>query len=365
MGVLNKRPIIKPMILFMIILFYISLLECISSIEANHFPLDEIYNIDLEEDIDSINIDNMNRDDCSQDAFCQSNRYSAIIYKANGYTYILDPIGNIIAKSDKNDASLLIQTAIDRMEAGTIIMRPGNYGISSTIIIKPDITLEMDNGAILFANKDINMIQIKPGGKIRGGKIDVSEIPFSKSIITLDGTDGFEFSDQTSIKEIILSTHMDFSSPPTGTAIYFKTRGTSGGHISGVLLRDISIYGLFNYGIYLDQDGRSDNWINGNLFDSIFAEGVRYFIYFNNVNGENTDGNIFTNLQYQSTELTESVLTIGGSNNQFNCMIWDWQVAKGYFAILLQKKSVHNYIISNSDSIGGHTSNNIIIRLNE
>jgi hypothetical protein len=110
----------------------------------------------------------------------------------------------------------------------------------------------------------------------------------------------------------------------SGTAIYVNSGGAVQGlAVYGLTVEDIGILG-FQYGIRLNLS-TAVAFINGNTFDNIWT-----FDCANSINstaftpGLNIDGNLFVNIDIQSTKNSVTGVAIDGSNNKYHGQIWDW-----------------------------------------
>ena len=277
---------------------------------------------------------------------CPINDFSAIVFKDGGRAKARSSRGDIIAEGkDRLDDSEVIQAAIDGFESGgKIFIKSDHYFINSTIILKGRIRLEFEQGATLIPTKNIDLIQIKPGSELSGGIFDVSNIEFTKSAILLDGTDKFGIANGALIEHVKIQ-NLEYIEEPRGNAILFVLTNTTPSYISGVNVKNIVIYGAFKNGILLSKPMNfSSGWINGNSFDGIIGEGAEYFINIDNIYGYGTDGNNFRQIQYQSLNNSKCAITVGGSYNSFDCLVWDWQLDSGNYIISLLENSSANYI---------------------
>ncbi len=273
--------------------------------------------------------------------------FSAVVNKSDGLVTAYDYKGSIIAEGrDGIEDSAVIQAAIDRfIGGGEIFIKKNDYFIGSTIILNSHIKLELEAGTTLIPTKNIDLIRVKPGSELSGGIFDVSNVEFTRSVILIDGSDEFGITNHALIEGATINNYQNDSQKPRGNAIWFRLTNATSGHISGVHVSNIVISGAFKYGILMSNPTESpDSWINGNLFDSIIGEGAEYFIYIDNTYGTKTDGNNFYGIQYQTTNNSKCVITIGGKYNSFNCLIWDWQLASGDYAINFLENSTENYL---------------------
>ncbi len=290
---------------------------------------------------------------------------SSIVYKntTDGYTYAVDTNGAELKRvlSSTNTDEQLIQKALVSGD-GTCYVAPGTYNISSTITASTGCGIRFDTGTTIKPTSSFNVLNIEPGSYVSGGIIDVKGLNFSHSCILFDGSYNFDISNykNTFVENISLR-----NDTCTGTAIKLDSSGSKG-HIWNCLVRNIDV-NSFKYGIYFYRSGAyGANWINGNTFSLIWGQGCENFICMENSGGTagtDIDGNLFSNVQHQSTKDTITFLTLNGRLNQFRGLdCWDWQNSSNpsNYAISVVSGSNGNFMIVSGATINDNGTNDII-----
>lgn len=254
------------------------------------------------------------------------------------------------SENDQNrrDYSIFIQKAIDQANSnggGTVFIPSGNYYISNTIEVKPNVTLILSKGATLFATRNTPIIHLRLNASIKGGKINTYYAKkFDSSVIYLDGKDHFLIENHTSeISDIQIIGKYDGE----GVAIEFYSENNEDS-ISWVSARNLNISG-FEKGIYLKTSPVNEpelNWVNGNTFDQVYISNCKYGIYLDGHNSipYEVAGNSFTNVQIQISKRTVYGIFVKGNRNYFQVTIWD---NKNKEAVKFDINSYRNKLESN------------------
>ena len=243
-------------------------------------------------------------------------------------TYIRNSNGNYWAATGDN-----IQVAIDNLgivapvnsgygSPRATVWLPGNttLTISSTVIIKDDITLDMQ-GCQVKPNANINCFLLHRGARIRNGAINVSGVGSYSSNAIL-----FLATDMAYVSQLNYIDNIQFvSASQRGTAIYLNTSGAADQQISMAFVNRIQISG-FKYGIFINHNATSgDNYINGNTFTNIYMNNVKYCIKLYQAKAEVTE-NTFENIVCNCSSATEYIVWDGGNGTQYDNIVaknWD------------------------------------------
>lgn len=260
------------------------------------------------------------------------------------------------AKGDgvKDDTSA-IQRTIDNFsqnKTGTVYLSSGKkYVITSTLTLKEGIELKLGNNARLQVNGNFNAIELENGASIKGGVIEIIHSSFDSDVIRLNGENKYYgIWDSTGIEDVKIVNSVGTTK---GTALSLYSGGPSH-FISFINFQDIFISG-FDTGIKLfteDPKNGEYSWINGNRFQNFSMEHcVNFIVLEGNVTIPNeSSGNLFTDMQIQLDKATETVLTIDGSDNRFDGVIWDVHTLSHSKPILfLSDQSYKNLIQFNLD----------------
>ena len=106
--------------------------------------------------------------------------YSIIIYKDGDYAVAIDGMTNNIIAKDINHTSV-IQSAINYLSGkggGTIFIKSGNYNISSTINLQPDISIIGENPytTIFIPTSDIAIFNISNVNNVIIGNFTIDDV---------------------------------------------------------------------------------------------------------------------------------------------------------------------------------------------
>ena len=261
------------------------------------------------------------------------------------------------AKGDGvNDDTAAIQRTIDKLsknKTGTVYLSSSKeYVISSTLTLKEGVELKLGNNARLQVDGNFNAIELEKGASIKGGVIEIINSSFDSDVIRLNGENKYYgIWDSTEIKEVKI---VNSVSNIQGTALSLYAGGPSH-FISFINFQDISISG-FGTGVKLlteDPKNGEYSWINGNRFQNFSMEHcVNFIVLEGNVTiPHESSGNLFTDMQVQLDKSTETLLSIDGSDNRFDGVVWDVQTLSHSEPILyLTNQSYKNVIQFNLDS---------------
>ncbi|MDG5787894.1 hypothetical protein QA612_10320 [Evansella sp. AB-P1] len=251
------------------------------------------------------------------------------------------------------DDSQAIQAAIDHSYESNIskVRLTGNkhYVIKSGIIVREGVELEFDQNTRLFIEGNFRAIELEKNASITNGIIEVTNNSFDSEVIYLDGKHQFWSWERTHVRNVTI---VNSSGTRQGTALALFADGPNH-FISFVNFTDLNIVG-FNRGIYLEaveQENDADfTWVNGNRFVNITLDDcVNCIELIGSITiPYETTGNEFTSLQVQLTSYTESVLSVMGSDNKFDGVIWDvHELVHEEPIITFSRQSTGNFLTSN------------------
>ncbi|UOQ45411.1 glycoside hydrolase family 55 protein [Halobacillus salinarum] len=265
--------------------------------------------------------------------------------------------------TDLKDDSAAIQQAIDYSYDKGIskVILSGNkhFVIKKGIIIKRGVELYFDQNTKLYVQGNFRAIELLKNASITNGIIEVTGSSFNSEVIYLNGQERFWSWERTQVNNVSI-----INSTPShkGTGLSLYANGP-GHFICFVNFSDLRIVG-FRTGIKLEsvkpESGYS--FINGNRFINITLDDCLKFIEMKSsvtVPHEAT-GNQFLGLQIQPSSATQKILTITGSDNMFEGMIWDLPDQHNPDLVLFTKNSYGNQLYSNvlSSSISDQGKNN-------
>ncbi|MCI0766027.1 hypothetical protein [Bacillus sp. TL12] len=260
------------------------------------------------------------------------------------------------ASPDLLNNSQAIQEAIDYCVANNyskvVITGKKQYTISSPIVMKSNVHLEMDPTVTLIVKGNFQVFELQKNSSISGGSIEIVDNSFNSSVLFLSGAQQIEIHNHTCISNINI---INRTTTYQGIAIYFSCT-KAWDFISFVKAYSIQITN-FHTAIYLKteklEDINNPCWINANSFHSIFIDGCQYGIEIVG-NGElpyEISGNTFTGIQVQCRKQTKKVIRCSGAYNMFDGVIWDvFRMDAPPLVIEFSSTSHHNYLFSNQAS---------------
>lgn len=257
------------------------------------------------------------------------------------------------ASPDLPNNSQAIQEAINYCVANNyskvVITGKKQYTISSPIVIKSNVHLEMDPTATLIVKGNFQVFELQKNASISGGSIEIVDNSFNSSVLFLSGAQQIEIHNHTSISNINI---INRTTTYQGIAIHFSCT-KAWDFISFVKAHSIQITN-FHTAIYLKteklEDINNPCWINANSFHSIFIDGCQYGIEIvgNSELPYEISGNTFTGIQVQCRKQTKKVIRCSGAYNMFDGVIWDvFRMEAAPLVIEFSSTSHHNYLFSN------------------
>lgn len=256
-----------------------------------------------------------------------------------------------------NDLAVAINKAIVAIselgnEGGTIDATNirGTHTLSTTLIIYGFSTLKFNDQITLKpANATMDLVNIRPGGNIDGGRFNVTDFAYTGAAIRLDTP--MEWN-KVSIKNLKLKG--TFTGPSmTSAGILFKS-SINLWHQVTVTVDNVIIDG-FGIGIYCLADG-TNTFINANNFSNITILDCANGIYLDGIGGVGFGevvGNLFSNITIQCVATQVYGVYCNGAGNIFNGLaIWD--VTGSTIPFQFASNTSGNYVV-------GFPSNNPII----
>ncbi|WP_246364138.1 glycoside hydrolase family 55 protein [Halobacillus locisalis] len=231
--------------------------------------------------------------------------------------------------NDGKDDSEAIQRAIDasaEQKRGPVVMTTHQkYTIQKGIVLKEGVEIQFGHQSEWLIEGDFRVLKVEKNARIEGGLLMVQTDGFSSEVIYLDGEEQFWTWDQTGIEDVKV---INTSGSNQGTGVLFHA-DQSDEFISFVDVEGVTVTG-FHTGLKLQADppeGEEYNFVNGNRFVNLTLEDcVRCINLQSGVSVPNeVSGNQFINIQIQLTDDIESAITITGSDNQIEAMVWDYE----------------------------------------
>jgi hypothetical protein len=261
-------------------------------------------------------------------------------------------IPNPEATSDLWDWSPSIQKAIDEcvLNKKDMVELRGNktYTIKSPILIKRGVTLKLGVNTRIRVDGNFRVFEFELDSSLIGGTIDIVNSTFTNDVIYLDGKNNWYQWNKTRIEDVAIT---NSSGVLGGTALSLFSGTTNWHCISFVNFINLRINN-FNKGIYLNAPPPTSTmvYINANRFLDISMENCVHFIDIDGTEKTPNEcsGNDFKGLQVQLTENTQTFLTMDGSYNTIEGLIWDThKLSHTNPIIILSAKTIQNRVYTN------------------
>lgn len=257
---------------------------------------------------------------------------------------------------DSKDDFQSIQEAINHSYDSKIgkVKLSGNksYILKKGIVIKEGVELEFGQNTRLRIEGSFRAIEVKKNASISNGIIEILDPDFESDVIYLDGIQKIWSWDRTQIKNVTI---LNTSGTHKGTGLHLYAGGP-GHFISFVNFTDLRIAG-FHTGVKLEADKPKEShkysFINGNRFRNLTLDDCISCIDINSSMSvpNESSGNDFSGLQIQVSKYTKKVITVSGSDNKFDGLIWDVHILKGNKPIIeFSEESTRNSLYSNIGS---------------
>ena len=257
---------------------------------------------------------------------------------------------------DLKDDSRSIQEAINYSHETKIgkvkLLGNKSYILKKGLVLKEGVELEFGQNTRLRIEGNFQAIDVKKNASISNGVLEIIDANFDSDVIYLDGIQKFWSWDRTQIKNVTL---LNTSGSHRGTGLHLYAGGP-GQFICFVNFTDIRIAG-FHTGVKLEaekpKDSNKYSFINGNRFINLTLDDCISCIDINSSMSvpNESSGNDFNGLQIQVSKFTKEVITVSGSDNKFEGLIWDAHIVMGNNPIIeFSKESMRNSLYSNIGS---------------
>ncbi|MCA0987041.1 hypothetical protein [Guptibacillus algicola] len=227
--------------------------------------------------------------------------------------------------SAQNDAEM-IQQAIDFAAVNntkSVQLLDRDYSITQPIVIKEGVRLCFGYGARFIISGNFRVIELERNASLIGAYIAIADSAFNSAVIYLDGKNKFYNSwFRTKVKDVTI---VNWSGTHKGTGIKLYSNGP-GHEISFVTFQNIKLVSLGTALLLQAVTPQSGiSYVNGNTFSEFVIDdcvhcirllaGVTY--------PNDCSGNVFNNLQIQTSSSTVRVLSVTGQYNEFHGIAWD------------------------------------------
>ncbi|WP_053361529.1 glycosyl hydrolase family 28-related protein [Bacillus sp. FJAT-27251] len=259
---------------------------------------------------------------------------------------------------DLKDDTAAIQKAINYSQKEKIgkvkLLGNKNYILTKGVVLKEGVELELGQNTRLFVEGDFRVIEVEKNASITNATFEITNKEFDSEVIYLNGEQKFWSWERTRINNVTI---INSSGSKKGTGISLFSQGADH-FISFVNFTDINISGLHT-GVRLEakpppegEEGYS--FINGNRFTNLTLDAcVNCIEIIGSVTIPNEcSGNEFKGLQVQTSNDTEKVISVNGSDNKFDAMIWDVHLLENSLGPIVEftAQTKGNTLFSNLES---------------
>lgn len=256
---------------------------------------------------------------------------------------------------DSKDDSKSIQEAINYSQSSKIgkvkLLGNKNYILRKGLVLAEGVELELGQNTKLIIEGNFRAIKVKKNASITNGIFEVADTSFNSDVIYLDGKEKFWSWARTQIQNVTI---LNISGSHKGTGLHLYAGGP-GHFISFVNFSNMKIAG-FHTGVKLEAKKPKNNkysFINGNRFVNFTLDDCVRGIYINSsitVPNESS-GNDFSGLQIQISKYTKRAITVSGSDNKFEGVIWDVHILKNHKSVIeFSQNSMRTSLESNLTS---------------
>jgi hypothetical protein len=255
------------------------------------------------------------------------------------------------SKDDFQSIQEAINYSYDKKIGKVKLLGNKTYILKKGLVLKEGVELEFGQNTRLSIEGDFQAIEVKKNTSISNGIFEIVDHSFNSDVIYLDGSQKFWSWDRTQIKNVTI---LNTSGSHKGTGLHLYAGGTDQ-FICFVNFSDMRIAG-FHTGVKLEAKKPKDNkysFINGNRFINLTLDDCISYIDINSSISipNESSGNDFSSLQIQVSKFTKEVLSVSGSDNKFEGVIWDAHILGDQKPIVeFSRESMRNSLYSNLES---------------
>ena len=266
-----------------------------------------------------------------------------VVYEEDSTYYARRGIDSTITESDTSSRKV-IQHAIDNSPSGTVFISD-DISLDGTISGSYSTVLDLGGHGLHAASAINPMIMMNPGFTVENGILFANGVDFSNCDMIRFQT-GTQFGSYTTANKPALLSNLHFKSvSQQGTAIKLKAdvdgRGLEGVFGNNLSMRDLE-YGIH---LYASSNSNSATYVNGTIWNGVHGRALTYFIYLDEFDLGDTDGNVFQSCTNQAGAMSEESVHIIGDWNRFMGTTWDWTGAAGTYSHVLSGSSCRNNLI--------------------
>lgn len=267
--------------------------------------------------------------------------YSAMVLYDRGTVRAVDSQG--VTVDEGENAALVLKAALDTR--GLVAVTPGPYNLDAMLDVPGDTHLAMHPGAVLRPLANIDLLRLRPGAIVSGGKINAAALPgYTRSAVILDGEDRFGLNHRTEISSMQL-----LGSPGEGRGLDLRAGDSAGDNVVYCRFEGLTIRN-FAEAIRLEATvpPSGNAFVNGNVFNDIGFENPRTAVHIagSNSTPNAANGNFFHNLQVQvgASTIAPLIFCEGARNAFTNLQVWDWPGSASGYPVTFAEGSEYNVV---------------------
>ena len=253
---------------------------------------------------------------------------------------------------DSKDDSESIQAAINYSQSSKIgkvkILGNKSYILKKGLVLNEGVELEFGQNTRLRVEGNFQAIKVMKNASITNGIFEIVDENFKSDVIYLNGKEKFWSWERTKIQNVTI---LNSSGSHMGTGLHLYAGGPSH-FICFVNFSDMKISG-FHTGVKLEVKKPKDNknsFINGNRFINFTLDDcIRGIDINSSISIPNeSSGNDFSGLQIQISKYTKKAITVSGSDNRIEGVVWDVHILKNTKSVIeFTQESMRNNLSSN------------------
>ncbi|MEM3629101.1 MAG: hypothetical protein QXE06_06995 [Candidatus Bathyarchaeia archaeon] len=270
------------------------------------------------------------------------------IYKEGNTYYAKNAYGAI--EFSGTDAATVIQTTINALNKGTILIKAGEYPLSKSLILNKTVSLCGEGkGTELQITSDVNGIVLSKTpdgfapGNIQNLAIRATSASYNSALIYINASN-YSGIFRNIVENVFLWRSAFLSRTGCGIKIETTLPGTG---FSYFCFKDIYIHGL-STGIILETI-QPNSWISWNTFENINIMHANQAIYIHDTTGAGlgVHNNFFINVKIYGSEITKAFTLDGGKRNVFlECQAGD--LSPEAYSLYITSAAYYNVIILGS-----------------
>ncbi|RPJ40150.1 MAG: hypothetical protein EHM35_00665 [Planctomycetaceae bacterium] len=215
-----------------------------------------------------------------------------------------------------NDAQIINDVLAGLSLGGEIALSEGDFHLQASIQMQEKTALRAGQATRLFVKQNVHGVQLARYSMVSGGQLRYL-VATDKAAIYLpcNPTVYAHTGYLTMVEKMwITAAGNDYTQ---GHGVFIDATMPEYCFATGVRFRDLYIYG-FRDSIRIESAVGTENWINSNYFDNIYARASQYGVWCRGGH------NVYTGFVYQSHPCSVRAIYTDGMDQFVGGRIWDW-----------------------------------------